>query len=78
MLAVGIDRAEEFRDIALGTPEQGVVEQFRIEHAPAGVEQLAKRCLAFEPEAAEVRVVLETRHGLLVESMLDAGSPWCR
>lgn len=73
MLAVGIDWAEEFHDIALGTPEQGVVEQFRIEHGPAGVEQLIRRCLALEPEAAEVRVVLETRHGLLVESMLDAG-----
>jgi transposase len=73
LLAVGIDWAEEFHDIALGTPEQGVVEQFRIEHGPAGVEQLVKRCLVLEPDAGEVRVVLETRHGLLVESMLDAG-----
>jgi transposase len=73
VLGVGIDWAEEFHDIALGTPEKGVVEQFRIEHGPAGVEALIGRCLALEPDPAEVRVVLETRHGLLVEALLDAG-----
>jgi hypothetical protein len=73
VLGVGIDWAEEFHDIALGTVERGVVEQFRIEHGPAGVEALVKRCLALEPDPAEVRVVLETRHGLLVEALLDAG-----
>src|SRR4051812_12113349 len=73
VLGVGIDWAEEFHDIALGTPEKGVVEQFRIEHGPAGVDRLIGRCLALEPDPAEVRVVLETRHGLLVEALLDAG-----
>lgn len=73
MLGVGIDWAEEFHDIALGTMEKGVIEQFRIEHGPAGVERLVGRCLALEPDPAEVRVVLETRHGLLVEALLDAG-----
>lgn len=73
MFAVGIDWAEEFHDVALGTPELGVVEQFRIDHGPAGVKRLVARCLASEPDPAEVRVVIETRHGLLVESLLDAG-----
>jgi transposase/transposase IS116/IS110/IS902 family protein len=73
VLGVGIDWAEEFHDIALGTPEKGVIEQFRIEHGPAGVDRLIGRCLALEPDPAEVRVVLETRHGLLVEALLDAG-----
>lgn len=73
MLGVGLDWAEEFHDVALGTVEQGVVEQFRIEHTPAGVERLIERCLALEPDPAEVRVVLETRHGLLVEALLEAG-----
>ncbi|MGQ0466808.1 MAG: IS110 family transposase, partial [Sporichthyaceae bacterium] len=73
MLGVGIDWAEEFHDVALGTPEGGVVEQFRIDHGPAGVQRLVARCLALEPDPAEVRVVLETRHGLLVEALLDAG-----
>jgi transposase len=73
VLGVGIDWAEEFHDIALGTPEKGVIEQFRIDHGPAGVDRLIGRCLALEPDPAEVRVVLETRHGLLVEALVDAG-----
>lgn len=73
MLGVGIDWAEEFHDIALGTPENGVIEQFRITHGPAGVAVLIERCLALEPDPAEVRVVIETRHGLLVEALGDAG-----
>lgn len=73
MLGVGIDWAEQFHDIALGTLEKGVIEQFRIEHSPAGIEGLIRRCLALEPDPAEIRVVLETRHGLLVEALVDAG-----
>jgi hypothetical protein len=73
VLAVGIDRAEQFHDVAVGTAEQGVVDQFRIEHGPAGIERLIKRCLALEADPAEVRVVLKTRQGLLVESLLEAG-----
>jgi transposase len=73
MLAVGVDWAEEFHDIALGTQEKGVFAQFRIDHGPAGVAGLIGRCLDLEPDPAEVRVVLETRHGLLVEALIDAG-----
>src|SRR3954468_8746444 len=73
VLGIGIDWAEEFHDIALGTQEKGVIEQFRITHGPAGVTTLLERVLALEPDPAEVRVVLETRHGLLVEALVDAG-----
>lgn len=73
MLGVGMDWAEAYHDVALGRPGTGVVEQFRIEHGPAGVNRLVTRCLALEPDPAEVRVVLETRHGLLVEALVDAG-----
>jgi hypothetical protein len=73
VLGVGIDWAEEFHDIALGTLEKGVIEEFRIPHGPDGVARLIARCLAIEPDSAEIRVVLETRHGLLVEALLDAG-----
>jgi hypothetical protein len=73
VLGIGIDWAEEFHDIALGTQEKGVFEQFRITHGPAGVTTLIERALALEPDPAEVRVVLETRHGLLVEALIDAG-----
>jgi transposase len=73
VLGVGIDWAELFHDVALGRPGEGVIGQFRVEHGPAGVGRLVARCLELEPDPAEVRVVLETRHGLLVEALADAG-----
>jgi transposase len=63
VLAVGIDWSEEFHLVALGRPGEGVFELRRVEHSPR----------ALEPDPAEVRVVLESRHGLLVERLLDAG-----
>lgn len=73
MLGAGVDWAESFHDVALGSPGEGVIGRFRIEHGPAGVARLTARCLELEPDLAEVRVVLETRHGLLVEALVDAG-----
>jgi transposase len=73
LLAVGIDWAESFHDVALGRPGQGVIEQFRIDHTAKGVNGLVERCLRLEADPSEVRVVLETRHGLLVEALIDAG-----
>jgi hypothetical protein len=73
VLGVGVDWAEAFHDVALGRPGEGVIAQFRIDHGPAGVQGLIRRCLELEPDPAEVRVVLETRHGLLVEALVDAG-----
>lgn len=73
MLGVGIDWAESFHDVALGRPDEGVIEQFRIEHSAAGVGRLVARCLELEADPADVRVVLETRHGVLVETLADAG-----
>ncbi len=73
MLGMGIDWAESFHDVALGRPGQGVIEQFRIEHSAAGVAGLVARCGELETDPAEIRVVLETRHGVLVEALVDAG-----
>lgn len=73
MLAVGIDWSEEFHLVALGRPGEGVFEVRRVEHSPKAVDALVERIAALEPDPAEVRVVLETRHGLLVERLLDAG-----
>jgi hypothetical protein len=73
VLGIGIDWAEEFHDVAFGTQEKGVIDQFRIDHGPAGVAALVERALRLEPDPAEIRVVLETRHGLLVEALIDAG-----
>lgn len=73
MLAVGIDWSEQFHLVALGRPGEGVFEIRRVEHSPKAVDDLCARIAAHEPDPAEVRVVLESRHGLLVERLLDAG-----
>ena len=59
--------------MALGRIEDGVFEVSRVEHTPAAVAILVSRIVGLEPDPAEVRVVLETRHGLLVEALADAG-----
>jgi len=73
LLGVGIDWAEEFHVVALGRPGDGVIEITRVEHRPDAVALLVARITALEPDPAEVRVVLETRHGALVEALVDAG-----
>ena len=73
MLSVGVDWAEDFHLVALGTPNEGVVDVLRVEHQPEAVARLLTRIASLEPDPAEVRVVIETRHGLLVEVFLDAG-----
>jgi transposase len=73
VLAVGIDWSEEFHLVALGRPGEGVFEVRRVEHLPRAVDALVAQIASLEPDPAEVRVVLEARHGLLVERLLDAG-----
>jgi transposase len=73
VLGVGVDWAEEFHLVALGRAGDGVIEVVRVEHRPEAVSALLDRIARLEPDPAEVRVVLETRHGLLVEALIDAG-----
>jgi transposase len=73
VLAVGIDWSEQFHLVALGRPGEGVFDIRRVEHSPKAVDDLCARIAALEPDPAEVRVVLESRHGLLVERLLAAG-----
>ena len=46
----------------------------RVEHRPQAVSALVARIAGLEPEPAEVRVVIDTRHGLLVAALAAAGS----
>jgi hypothetical protein len=73
VLGVGIDWAEEFHLVALGSTAEGVVEVLRIEHRPEAVSALVERIARLEADPAGVRVVIETRHGLLVEALVGAG-----
>ena len=45
----------------------------RVEHQPGAVSALVERIAGLEADPAEVRVVIETRHGLLVEALVEAG-----
>jgi transposase len=73
MLGVGIDWAEEFHVVALGRRGEGVFTVMRVDHRPAALAALVTQIGVLEPDPAQVRVVIETRHGMLVEALLDAG-----
>ena len=73
MPGVGVDWAEDAHVVALGSPEQGVFETVTGAHRPEAIDTLIGRNAAVEPDPAEVRVVLGTRRGLLVEELVDAG-----
>src|SRR5579859_6592527 len=73
VLGVGIDWAEEFHLVALGRLAEGVIEVVRVEHHPQAVSALVARIAGLEPDPAEVRVVIETRHGLLAGALVQAG-----
>lgn len=73
MLSVGVDWAEDFHLVALGRPGDGVIEVRRVESNPQAMAALVARIAELEPDPAEVRVIIETRHGLLVEALVDAG-----
>ena len=59
--------------MALGRPGEGVFDIARVEHDPRSIDALIARIALLEPDPAEVRVVLETSYGMLVERLVDAG-----
>lgn len=73
MLGVGIDWAEDADQVAFGRPGEGVIEEFTIPHRREAVGRLIERIGVLEPDPAKVRVAIETKHGHLVEALLDAG-----
>ena len=73
MLGVGIDWAEDSNQVALGRSAEGITEEFSIAHQPEAVGRLIERIASLEPDPAEVRVAIETKHGHLVEALVEAG-----
>src|SRR5215211_8588164 len=65
VLGVGIDWAEAFHLVALGHPDEGVIQLLRVEHTPTAVDRLIAQIAAMEPDPAEVRVVLDARYTVL-------------
>ena len=73
MLGVGIDWAEDADQVAFGRPGEGVFEERTIPHRPEAVSRLIEQIGVLESDPTEVRVAIETKHGHLVEALLDAG-----
>ena len=73
LLGVGVDWPEDFHVVALGRPTDGVFDIVEGTHDPTAIDALIARLIDLEPDPAEIRVVIETRHGLLVERLTDAG-----
>ena len=74
---MGIDWAEQFHDAVVGRAGVGVTEVRRVAHEPDAVAAFVAYLRGLEPDPCQVRVVLETRHGRLVEALLDAGFSMC-
>ena len=74
MLGVGIDWAEQFHLVALGRGDNGAFEVTSVERTPAAATALMSRIVGLEPDPADVRVVIETSHGVLVEQLLDTAN----
>lgn len=75
MLGVGIDWAEQSQLVALGSPDDGVSEVVRAERTAPAVNTSIARLGRLKPDPPEVRVVIETSHGMLAEALMDAGYP---
>jgi hypothetical protein len=52
-----------------GRPVEGVTEVVRVAHTPTAVAAVLERIATLEADRPRVRVVLETRHGTLVEQL---------
>jgi hypothetical protein len=70
VLGVGIDWAEEFHLVALGSPGEGVIEVLRVEHRPEAVSALVERIAGMEADPAEVRVARFVRNDRLTDALM--------
>ena len=73
MLGVGIDWAETFHVVASAVRAKGWSRCSGWNTASQPWKPCWNSSRALEPDPDQVRVVLETRHGLLVERLLEAG-----
>jgi hypothetical protein len=58
-------------------PTRGI-EFRRVEHTPAAVDALVTHIATLEPDPAEVRVVIETHHGLRSNDSWTPATSWSR
>lgn len=72
MFYAGIDWADDHHDILVLDPQGALVKQFRVEHSGSGLRQLCSE-LKRIADPTNMACVIETRHGILVNHLLEAG-----
>lgn len=73
MFFAGIDWADDHHDIAVLDQEGRLVGSLRVSHSPAGLAQLKAFLLDITGDLQQIPCFVETNHGLLISSLLEAG-----
>ena len=75
MFFAGIDWADDHHDIAVLDQQGQLVGSLRVSHSPAGLAQLKAFLLDIAGDRQQTPCFVETNHGLLISSLLEAGFP---
>jgi transposase len=75
MYFVGIDWSDLHHDVAVLDEKGQELKYFTIPHNRKGMELLKERLLSIDPEPENFACLLETKNGLLVQFLLEAGFP---
>jgi transposase len=74
MWFAGIDWADRHHDVVVIDEAGRKVAAWRVEHTPEGLERLVARLRGIAP-LEQMACILETKHGLLITALLEAGVP---
>ena len=71
MYFAGIDWADDHHDVVVLDSSGNVVKQFKVEHSGPGLDKLCAELQRIS-EPADIACIIETRHGILVNHLLEA------
>jgi len=72
MIFAGVDWADDHHDCVVLDSQARLLSQFRVAHSTSGLAELVQR-LSNVADPHQVACVIETRHGILVNTLLEAG-----
>lgn len=75
MLFVGIDWADLHHDVAILDEKGKELKCFTVPHNREGMDLLKQKLLSLDPDPESFACLLETKNGLLVQFLLEAGFP---
>lgn len=75
MYFVGIDWADLHHDVAVIDERGQELKYFTIPHKREGMEQLKQKLFSISPDPESFACLVETKNGLLVQFLLEAGFP---